>query len=257
MDDSTKLIQQQFGANAAKYATSDVHAKGESLQRLVELTQPLAHWQVLDISTGAGHTALIFAPHVARVVASDLTPEMLDEARKGANARGLTNIEYREADAHALPFDNESFDLITDRMALHHYTDARKSIEEMARVCKRGGLVALDDNVVPPDKATAGAVNHFEKLRDPSHNWEYPLARLEAMFADAGFKIEHTESFKKEMEFEPWADRMRVSAEMKAKLRAMLLGEMIESAREFLMPRVDGDKLYFSLSEAILIARKG
>lgn len=256
MDDSNKLIQQQFGANAAKYAASDAHAKGESLARLVEVTQPQAHWRLLDVSTGAGHTALIFAPRVAHVIASDLTPQMLDVARRLAKERAIENIEFREADAQQLPFNDNAFDLVTNRMALHHYTDARKALEEMTRVCKRGGLVALDDNSVPPDKQTAGAVNHFEKLRDPSHNWAYPLARLAAMLSDAGLQIEHSESFKKEMEFEPWAERMNVSVEMKTKLRALLLGEMIASAREFLTPRVDGAKLYFSLTEAIIIGRK-
>ena len=98
---------------------------------------------------------------------------------------------------------------------------------------------------------------HFEKLRDPSHNWAYPVPRLEAMLVDAGLKIEHTESFKKELEFEPWADRMNVSAENKTMLRALLFKDMIASAREFLMPRTDGDKVYFSLTETIIIARKG
>ncbi len=63
--DPHNLIQQQFGTNADKYATSAVHAQGESLARLVELTQPHRDWLVLDVSTGAGHTALKFAPEVA------------------------------------------------------------------------------------------------------------------------------------------------------------------------------------------------
>ena len=164
MSNPNELIQQQFGANATKYASSDVHAKGKSLAWLVKLIQPQSHWQVLDVSTGAGHTALIFAPRVASVIASDLTPEMLDAARKLANERCITNIEFKPADAHALPFDNVVFALVTDRMALHHYTDARKALGEMVHVCKCGGIIALDDNVIPPDKQTAGAVNHFEKL---------------------------------------------------------------------------------------------
>ncbi len=255
MDDPNKLIRQQFGEHANDYATSDVHAKGESLQRLVELTQPQRDWIALDVSTGAGHTALIFAPHVARVTASDLTPQMLDAARKIALERGIANMDFKPADGHALPFDDGTFDLVTNRLALHHFTDARKGIAEMARVCKRGGIVALVDNAVPPDKQTAGYINHYEKLRDPSHNWVYPIARLEAMFADAQLKVEHIESFKKEMEFEPWADRQGCSAETKAKLR-QLLTDAPNTVREFFVPRTDGEKLFFSLTEAIIIGRK-
>jgi ubiquinone/menaquinone biosynthesis C-methylase UbiE len=257
MDDANKLIQQQFGAHASHYATSDVHAKGESLQRLVELTKPQREWIVLDVSTGAGHTALTFAPYVARVIASDLTPQMLDTARKLATDRGITNIEFKPADGHALPFEDNTFDLVTNRLALHHFTDARKGIAEMARVCKPGGIVALVDNIVPPDKVTAGAINHIEKLRDPSHNWAYPFARLEAMFTDAHLKVEHSESFKKELEFEPWADRMSVSAEMKIKLRQLFTTLASDAVREFFVPRAEGEKLFFSLTEAIIIARKG
>ena len=255
MTDSDNLIQQQFGAHANDYVTSDVHARGESLARLVELTQPQRDWIVLDVATGAGHTALAFAPHVARVVATDLTPQMLVAAQKLAAERGVTNIEFKPADAQALPFDDHTFDLVTNRIALHHYPDARKAIEEMARVCKRGGIVALTDNIVPPDKVAAGAINHFEKLRDPSHNWEYPVARLEASFADTKLQVEHSESFSKEMEFEPWADRTSASAETKTKLRKMLLNAP-DDVREFLKPRVDGDKLFFGLHEAIIIGRK-
>src|SRR4029079_14588612 len=91
------LVQQQFGAHAAAYATSFAHAKGASLGRLVELVQPKPSWQALDIPTGAGHTAAAFAPHVARVIASDLTAEMLQEAAKLAEAKGFASMETARA----------------------------------------------------------------------------------------------------------------------------------------------------------------
>ncbi len=255
MEDSSKLIQQQFGANADKYATSATHAQGTSLARLVELTQPQRDWIVLDVSTGAGHTALTFAPLVARVIAIDLTPQMLDTAHRLANERGVTNVEFKPADAQAMPFDDNTFDLVTNRIALHHYSDVRKAISEMARVCKHGGLVAFADNIVPPDKVTAGHINHFEQLRDQSHHWAYPAVRLQAMFEDAGLHVEHAESFGKEMEFDPWADRMGASAELKAKLRRWL-DDAPDPVREWLMPRHQGEQMFFTLHEAVIVARK-
>ena len=128
MDDPNRLIQKQFGAHANNYVTSQVHAQGPSLARLVELTQPQKDWVVLDISTGAGHTALAFAPHVARVLATDLPPQMLDAARQLATERAITNIEFKPADAHALPFGENTYDLVTNRLALHHFTDARQAM---------------------------------------------------------------------------------------------------------------------------------
>ncbi len=256
MDDPNRLVQRQFGTNADKYATSAVHAKGESLARLVDLTNPQPYWSVLDVSTGAGHTALLFAPLVAHVVATDVTPEMLATARRLAGERKLANLEFEPADAHSLPFDGGMFDLVTNRLALHHFADAHKALAEMARVCKHGGLVALTDNIVPPDKVTAGYINHFEKQRDPSHNWAYPLPRLEAMFADAGLKVEHGETITKDMDFDGWADRMGASDELKAKLRQSL-DQAPDPVKAFLTPRSEGNKLFFALHEAIIVARKG
>lgn len=256
MNGHNKRVQEQFGAHAASYASSPTHAQGASLSRLLELTQPGPDWLMLDVSTGAGHTALAFAPHVKGVIASDVTPEMLEVARQLTEERGVKNIEFRPTDAQAMTFYDNTFDLVTNRIALHHYADARKAIAEMARVCKQGGLVALVDNIVPPDKQTGGYINHFEKMRDPSHNWCYPLVRLEAMFQDAKLKVEHSETLRKEMEFQPWVDRRSVNAETKAKLRDWLMNAK-DAARDHLTPRVDGDKIFFSLTEAIVIARKG
>ena len=82
---------------------------------------PQPDWHVLDVATGAGHTALAFAPLVARVVASDITGEMLAEAAKLAGARGLANVETAHAEAGNLPFPDASFDLVTCRLAAHHF----------------------------------------------------------------------------------------------------------------------------------------
>jgi len=255
MTEASDLVREQFGAHAHEYTTSAVHAQGESLRRLVELTQPRRDWVVLDVSTGAGHTALAFAPHVAHIVATDLTPQMLEAARRLARERHVTNIKFAPADTHALPLAAGIFDLVTNRIALHHYGDARQAIAEMARVCKRGGIVALADVIVPPEKQTAGYINHLEKTRDPSHHWAYPLVRLEAYFADAGLKVERSEHRQEEMEFEPWASRMGANAETKTKLRTMLL-DAPEAVRDFLRPRVENDGVLFALTEAIIIGRK-
>jgi hypothetical protein len=109
--------------------------------------------------------------------------------------------------------------------------------------------------VVPPDRQLGGYINAFEKLRDPSHHWCYPAVRLEAYLTEAGLRVEHVESARKEIEFEPWADRMGAGAEKKEKLRS-LLAQAREGARAFFEPRGEGDQFRFSLEEAILIARK-
>lgn len=254
--DKKERVRKQFGTHAQGYVTSSVHAQGYSLRRMIELTEAQPKWTVLDVSTGGGHTALAFAPFVARVIATDLTPEMLEVAERFIGERGMHNVEFKLADAERLPFQDGEFDLVTNRIALHHYPNARAAISEAARVIKAGGIFALSDNVVPPDKLTAGYINQFEKMRDPSHNWCYPLIRLEAMFGGAGLAITHSETFSKEMDLDDWARRMGHTETMISVLEARLT-QAPKTVREFLKPRQVEGKMKFSLTEAIIIGRKG
>ncbi len=260
------LVEEQFGAHAAAYATSTVHAKGASLGRLVELVQPHASWHALDIATGAGHTAAAFAPHVAHVVASDLTPEMLQEAGKLAAAKGYANMETARADAEALPFADASFDLVTCRIAAHHFPDVPTFVAEVWRVLKAGGIFALVDNISPDAESTPGfpgpalrdaalTYNAFEKIRDPSHGRCLGMAEWGEILGDTGFQVAHKERLTKDMEFEPWATRMGCDAATTARLRSMLT-EGPAALKAFLKPRVEEGKLWFTLDEAIVVARK-
>src|SRR5262249_529969 len=115
------LVQEQFGRNAAGYLTSKPHAQGKSLDLLVALTKPQSDWRGLDVATGGGHLAYAFAPHVARVWATDITPEMVEQVRKEAAKRGLANFRAGFSKAEAMSFDDASFDLVTCRIAPHHF----------------------------------------------------------------------------------------------------------------------------------------
>ena len=97
--DTNAIVRSQFGVAAPDYATSEVHAKGESLARIVELAVPQKPWHVLDVATGAGHMAAAFAPLVTSIVASDITDEMLIEAGKLAASRNLINMTTAPAEA--------------------------------------------------------------------------------------------------------------------------------------------------------------
>ena len=260
------LVQSQFGAHAAAYATSAVHAKGASLARLIELVKPEKSWRALDVATGAGHTALAFAPHVAHVIASDLTPEMLAEAAKLAKDKKLTNVETRAADAEALPFDDQSFELVTCRIAPHHFPDPARFLAEVARVLKGGGTFALVDNISPDAQSTpgfsaaeltaaAGAYNAFEKLRDPSHARALGMVEWQALMEKAGLSVRHAERIPKDMEFQPWAERLGASQATIAVLKGMLEGAS-PALKAFLKPRPAGSDIKFTLDEAILIATK-
>lgn len=253
-NDIKTKVQTQFGAASDAYATSTVHAKGESLQILTDLISPEPDWVMLDVATAAGHTALAFAPFVSKVIATDLTEAMVNKAAEMAARRGLTNVEIRPADAEELPFADNTFDLLTCRIAFHHFPHPRQAVSEFARVLKSGGVLGFADNVTVADKAAAQYYNDYEKLRDPSHYWVPSSEELQEMLMEVGFAIEATRQFSKEMEFNGWADRMRVSVEDKETLLEMMrnIPALLES---LFMPRWENDTLYFSLREVVIIAR--
>ncbi|MEM9028626.1 MAG: methyltransferase domain-containing protein [Pseudomonadota bacterium] len=259
-------VQQQFGANAANYATSPVHAKGKSLSRLVDLISPKSDWKALDVATGAGHTALAFAPHVASVAASDVTPEMLDQAKQLAAARELTNVTCVSADAHALPFPDDTFDLVTCRTAPHHFEDVSKFVTEVARVLKPGGQFGLVDNIsadgqTNPDdsaddqRAAADAYNAFEKRRDPSHGRALGHNEWMSILADADLTVESWEHLIKPMSFNRWCDTMSVEAPVRDELRDMLSSGPAGFVA-FLKPEFTNEDISFALTELLLVARR-
>lgn len=266
MNDLTKQrVQQQFADKAAAYAASAVHAQGRSLQRLVELTKPQEAWLVLDVATAAGHTAHALAPHVRRVLATDLTPQMLPKARELAAEKSLENVEVAGADAEALPFARETFHLVTCRIAPHHFPAVGRFMTEAARVLRRDGLLAVVDNVVPGStrrgkkgrllREAGRYVNAFEKLRDPSHVRCLSVYEWRELFYQAGFALVHEESERKELDFHDTMARMDVPPDDQVRLRAMLL-QAPQEVLEFLTPVRQGDKIKFYLTEALFIGRR-
>ena len=241
-----------------------MHAKGASLKRLVELTEPKSHWRVLDVATGAGHTALAFAPHVAKVTATDITEEMLAETRKLAKARGLTNVRTLSAKAEDLPFPDASFDLVVCRLAAHHFDDMKGFAAEAYRVLMPGGMIGIVDTIVADDGDRAGGdggrsakltadFEAFKKLSDPSHRRCLGLIEWEQVLSAAGFDIAHREHLDKEMAFGPWVERMRSNKHTTARLKEMLLAEPL---RGFVASRDTGSGPNFTLKEGIILGHK-
>lgn len=255
MTDRKSLSRERFGEHADEYVKSASHAGGEDLQAVVRLAQARPEWVALDVATGGGHTAVAIAPHVAGMVALDLTPEMLSAAAGFAAQRGACGIEFVLGDAEELPFPDESFDLVTCRIAAHHFQDVQRFADEVARVLRTGGRFVLQDQCVPENAAVAAFVNMFERLRDPSHERTLSVDAWREVLVRAGLDPGEAEHFEKRHVLAEWARMQSCSSDTVARLRSLLL-DAGAGAREWMMPEGEGDAISFEIRQFVLAADK-
>ncbi|WP_067472303.1 class I SAM-dependent methyltransferase [Actinomadura hibisca] len=109
---------------------------------LVEACGVRAGQRVLDVAAGSGNVAIPAALAGAGVVASDLTPELLEIGRADAAARGA-DLEWRQGDAEALPFGDAEFDAVLSCVGVMFAPHHREAAGELVRVCRPGGTIGL------------------------------------------------------------------------------------------------------------------
>jgi ubiquinone/menaquinone biosynthesis C-methylase UbiE len=134
-------------ADRAMWALGDYHRFATELvwelgPVLVAACDISAGQRVLDVAAGTGNVAVRAAEAGARVVASDLTPENFEAGRREARARGV-EVEWVEADAEALPFDDGEFDVVTSSFGAMFAPDHQAVADELVRVCRPGGAIGM------------------------------------------------------------------------------------------------------------------
>jgi ubiquinone/menaquinone biosynthesis C-methylase UbiE len=249
-------VRETFSRAAEAYVASPEHAAGDDLARLVALAAPRPTDLALDVSTGGGHTALALAPHVARITASDITPRMLAAARAFLAEKGVKNADFVVADAERLPFLDATFDLVTVRIAPHHYADAVRAVAEMARVLVPGGRLVVNDNIAPDDPALDAVLDDWERRRDPSHVRAYTIAEWERFLAATGLTVARIETGRKTHPFEAWARRTRMPVAAREQLEADMLAAPPPVRDYFALTARDGRLATWSADYLIALAIK-
>ena len=191
-----RTAKEQFDKQATEYNAQWNTWSEETLNAMLAAARPQPTDMVLDVATGTGFTALAFAPLVRSVIGLDVSPGMLRQAEAYAAEGGITNAVFQEGAAELLPFADSSFDLVTCRIAPHHFLSVPKFLTETARVLKPGGRFVLADTTVPDDLPEAADwQNAIEAVRDPSHVQNYPPSVWREMAEAAGLTVTdcHTE----------------------------------------------------------------
>lgn len=232
-----QAVYQQFDEQANSYLTSQVHAQGEDLKALIHSLSGSNEANVLDLGCGAGHASFGAAPLVCSVTAYDLSDAMLTVVEKNATERGLNNITTCKGTAESLPFADDTFDIVISRYSAHHWHDVERALREVRRVLKPGGRGIFIDVVSPGHPLLDIYLQTVEVLRDTSHIRDYSAGEWSGMFNNAGLFVREIKSFRLELEFTSWVERMRTPA------------PLIEAIRLYQSTLSDEAKSYFAVQE--------
>lgn len=174
-------VSGMFDQVAQRYdLTNDVLSLGNDRLWRVATRRALAPRRgerILDLAAGTGASSAALAGSGAEIVAADFSPGMIAEGRR--RHAGIPNLAFVEADATALPFDDDSFDAATMSFGLRNVNDPKKALAELLRVTRPGGRVVICEFSHPPSSAFAGAYRFYNGRVLPS------VARLVSSNAEA------------------------------------------------------------------------
>ena len=200
-------VVREFTHQSESFNVAPVMRSADTLGRLVDLIPAAAEAHWLDAACGPGLVARGLAPRVGEVHGVDMTPAMVEVARREAAAEGIGNAVFSVGDATALEFAGASFDGAVTRFSLHHIPVPGRVVTELARVVRPGGAVVLADHVTSADADEAAWHQEIERLRDPSHWACLTPARLRALGEAAGLVLEREDETPISIDYEEWIGR--------------------------------------------------
>lgn len=258
MDDSSdhkRTVRQEFTKQAEDYAKSSILTDPEKIDSLVQATGASSEARVLEVATGPGHVAFGFAAECDQVVGIDITEAQLEIATEQKEERDVDNVRFERGDAEDLPYESDSFDVVVCRLAFHHFEDPSLVMEEMARVCRPNGTIAIDDIVVSEFSARASYQNTFERLRDPSHVRALPLSEIISLFSQSRTEVTDVSSGVNVQEVEQWLS-LAVTLESRSDEVRQLIEEDARNDLSGTRPFWQDGELYFTQKTAIVVGRR-
>jgi len=189
-----------WSQRAEAFRESPTHREGPDLDLLVAWCEPGPGVKVLDVATGGGHVARRLREEGCTVITVDPAPGMKADV---------------VAPADELPFEDGSFDVVTCRIAAHHFPDIGAAVTEMTRVSN--GLLVIEDNIFRGEN-----VEEAERLRDPTHVRCYGEDEWKEIVTAAGFEVEQVEHFDRGQSIDAWLERVDTPPDAAARIRELL-----------------------------------
>jgi ubiquinone/menaquinone biosynthesis C-methylase UbiE len=255
MLDNGNASRRQFGQHAELYRKSRTHSDQATLNHLVELISPNHEDKALDVGCGGGHMVTAIARETGETIASDITPEMLVQTGKLAGEKGLKNLTLCLADANSLPFKDDTFDVVTCRIVLHHVYYADRAVSEMKRVLKKRGTLFIQDILGIDDIQARSYMDRIEKLRDPSHIKNYNKTEWKDFLSRTGLEVAHSEAVSGVYDLDEWTSRSGTAVKNVEEIES-LLQNMPETVKNHLKASYSNGDWHISMDYILLLTKK-
>jgi len=265
-NDATERVRKDWDSQAGNWyeqRESLLAASRPIHEWLVEHLVPRKGQRVLEVAAGPGDTGFLAAKRLGtgRLVSTDISPAMVDAARKRGAELGIQNVDYQVLDAQAMDFDDASFDGVICRWGLMLMPDPAAAVRECRRVLVPGGRFVFavftgpDEN--PFASIPARILADAGYLAPPMSGWQPGIlaladrTRLHALLDDAGFTSTHIEGVDMTWTFADAADYWTFLVELTA------LGPLVRSlpneARDAVRAAIDRRLALFTRAEGIAL----
>jgi len=256
LDSRQRAAAEQFGRQSERYGRTHILADTSDVADALAGVIAPQGGSVLDVATGAGHAALWLARNGWQVTAGDIAPRILEAAERLFAEEGVP-VATAIFPAEELPFADAAFDLVSSRVAPHHFSSLAGFVSEAARVLKPDGwFLVIDGSAPDDDPETEAWLHEVEKLRDPSHGRLLSRAAWQALVQAAGLDIvKSVLEPLKQPDLEWYFETAATPAENREKVRASVRQASAHVRQTLRLGEEDGRTIWY-WPRITLLARK-
>lgn len=245
-----QAVRERFTRQASHWATLQVT---DDLRAILERIEVSPKDRVLDVAAGSALLGRALASRVREIVAVDITSAMLEKARDAAQREGISNIRFVESPAESLPFEDGEFDLVVTRFSLHHIAEPQRVVNEMVRVARGRGRIAIIDLIASEDANLARRSNEVERRRDPSHATTLSWSQLQSLVRDASATIVDAFTQDRTRDLDEWIDL--AGSDARDELQATFENELRGGEPSGLRPFVEDGRIKLHHPLGVVVAK--
>jgi ubiquinone/menaquinone biosynthesis C-methylase UbiE len=231
-----------FTAQAEGFNRSSAANDTALLDAMLDLAAPQTSDAWLEAACGPGVISRRLAPQVRSVHGIDLTPAMVELARRSAASAGTENATFAVGDATETELTDGSLDGAITRFSLHHIPVPARVLDELARIVRPGGAIVVADHVADEDADAYAWSQEVERLRDPSHWASLTVQRLRGLGSAAGLRLTGETLVPIELDLDDWLHRGSSDPEIHRLVERALRGRP-SSARRFAVRTGTGSRI--------------